>query len=359
MSREKVTIYDVAEELGISIATVNRALNGKPNVSPETKRLVVDAARQMGYKPSKAAASLSRNPKRIAVLMMSTIMGFVAEVKRGIMKAYNDLKDFGLEVDIIEVVGDEDVDAEYIRRLDEIADEGYDGIIMLPGNESAIAQRLKQPGYGGKTVFAAVVSDIVGSKCLFSVRNNGCAAGRMAAELLGMMTKNSKKVALVTGRNELFVHSETINGFKAMVDESGLEFVGVYEHYDKPSIAYKLADKLMNDVPDLGGIYFSSANSVTFCKRLIELGKISDIEIVTSDIFPEIEMLMRDGNIGATIFQNPFNQGKLVTRYMFEHLAEGRQFEDRNILLNPEIVLKSNIEFYSKNIEYVKYDMFI
>ena len=44
---------------------------------------------------------------------------------------------------------------------------------------------------------------------------------------------------------------------------------------------------------------------------------------------------------------------------MFEHLAEGRQFEDRNILLNPEIVLKSNIEFYSKNIEYVKYDMFI
>ena len=174
-----------------------------------------------------------------------------------------------------------------------------------------------------------------------------------------MMTKNSKKVALVTGRNELFVHSETINGFKAMVDESGLEFVGVYEHYDKPSIAYKLADKLMNDVPDLGGIYFSSANSVTFCKRLIELGKISDIEIVTSDNFPEIEMLMRDGNIGATIFQNPFNQGKLVTRYMFEHLAEGRQFEDRNILLNPEIVLKSNIEFYSKNIEYVKYDMFI
>ena len=34
MSREKVTIYDVAEELGISIATVNRALNGKPNVEP-------------------------------------------------------------------------------------------------------------------------------------------------------------------------------------------------------------------------------------------------------------------------------------------------------------------------------------
>ena len=30
MSREKVTIYDVAEELGISIATVNRALNGSP-----------------------------------------------------------------------------------------------------------------------------------------------------------------------------------------------------------------------------------------------------------------------------------------------------------------------------------------
>ena len=49
----------------------------------------------------------------------------------------------------------------------------------------------------------------------------------------------------------------------------------------------------------------------------------------------------------------------LLPDHMFEHLAEGRQFEDRDILLDPEIVLKSNIEFYSKNIEYVKYDMFI
>ncbi|MBU9726629.1 LacI family DNA-binding transcriptional regulator [Diplocloster modestus] len=85
--QKKVTIYDVAERLGISTATVNRAMNDKGSISIKTKRLVQETAREMGYRPSKSASSLKRNPRRIAVLLPDTIHGYLAEVEKGVYKA--------------------------------------------------------------------------------------------------------------------------------------------------------------------------------------------------------------------------------------------------------------------------------
>ena len=56
----KLTIYDIAQKMNLSIATVSRALNGKEDVNEETRKRILETAREMGYKASKTAASLSR-----------------------------------------------------------------------------------------------------------------------------------------------------------------------------------------------------------------------------------------------------------------------------------------------------------
>ena len=53
-----VTLEDVALEVGCSVNTVSRALNGKPDVSKETKRRVLEAAQKLGYVPNTLAKSL-------------------------------------------------------------------------------------------------------------------------------------------------------------------------------------------------------------------------------------------------------------------------------------------------------------
>ena len=53
-----VTIKDIAKELGLSVSTVSKALNDYPDVAPETRQLVKEAARRMGYRPSAAARTL-------------------------------------------------------------------------------------------------------------------------------------------------------------------------------------------------------------------------------------------------------------------------------------------------------------
>jgi len=55
-----VTIRDIAKNLGLSIAAVSRALNGYPDISEETRQRVVQAAKDMGYVPNRAARQLRR-----------------------------------------------------------------------------------------------------------------------------------------------------------------------------------------------------------------------------------------------------------------------------------------------------------
>ncbi len=55
-----VTIIDIAREVGKSYPTVSRALNNHPRISQETRKLVQDAAKKLGYHPSYAGRSLSR-----------------------------------------------------------------------------------------------------------------------------------------------------------------------------------------------------------------------------------------------------------------------------------------------------------
>ena len=63
-------IARMAKELGISTGTVSRALNGKPDVNDNTRRLVLEAARRLGYAPNQAARALAQGSTRSVGFMM-------------------------------------------------------------------------------------------------------------------------------------------------------------------------------------------------------------------------------------------------------------------------------------------------
>ena len=58
-------IRKLAEYLGLSVGTVSRALNDRPEVSPKTRKRVVEAARKIGYVPNQAGRSLRQGATRI------------------------------------------------------------------------------------------------------------------------------------------------------------------------------------------------------------------------------------------------------------------------------------------------------
>ncbi len=74
-----VTIEQLSKQLGISVSTVSKAMNGYADVSQETRRRVLEMARELDYHPSSAARSLRRGQTEKIGLLINNPMPFVGE----------------------------------------------------------------------------------------------------------------------------------------------------------------------------------------------------------------------------------------------------------------------------------------
>lgn len=80
-----ITIYDVAREANVSMATVSRVVNGNANVKPTTRRKVLECIERLGYRPNAIARGLaSKKTTTIGVIVPDISIRFYAELSRGI-----------------------------------------------------------------------------------------------------------------------------------------------------------------------------------------------------------------------------------------------------------------------------------
>lgn len=69
MSKQKMTIRDIARLANVSTGTVSRVLNGRPGVSPKTREAVLRVIQDLAYAPSPAARELVGRPSSVGVLL--------------------------------------------------------------------------------------------------------------------------------------------------------------------------------------------------------------------------------------------------------------------------------------------------
>ena len=80
-----VTIYDVAREANVSMATVSRVVNGNQNVKPETRKKVLAVIERLDYRPNAVARGLaSKRTTTVGVIVPDASKSFYAELSRGI-----------------------------------------------------------------------------------------------------------------------------------------------------------------------------------------------------------------------------------------------------------------------------------
>jgi uncharacterized protein (TIGR03086 family) len=81
----RATIYDVARQVGVSTATVSRALNGTGQIAPDTLAQIEQAVRTLGYKPNNLARSLvTRSTQTIALLLPDITNPFYPGLVKGV-----------------------------------------------------------------------------------------------------------------------------------------------------------------------------------------------------------------------------------------------------------------------------------
>ncbi len=79
------TLADIARALGVSKMTVSRAINNHPEISPETRARILDAAQRMNYRPNQFARALTTNRSFLLGVVVPDLMhSYFAEICRGI-----------------------------------------------------------------------------------------------------------------------------------------------------------------------------------------------------------------------------------------------------------------------------------
>lgn len=85
-----MNMKDIAKELGISVATVSRAINNSENINPETKKRVLDLVEKSGYTPNAIARNLSKMESRTIALLIPNISNpFFALLVEEICKSFS------------------------------------------------------------------------------------------------------------------------------------------------------------------------------------------------------------------------------------------------------------------------------
>lgn len=82
---KKTTIYDIAEKLNLTAATVSRALNNNPKISEKTRKLVQETAVKMNYEQNTLAKALKSGKSfNVGVIVPRIDSNFFASIIRGI-----------------------------------------------------------------------------------------------------------------------------------------------------------------------------------------------------------------------------------------------------------------------------------
>lgn len=326
-----VTIKDVAEISGYSVATISAVINNKPIVSEEAKIKILKVIKEMNYRPNNIARSLKNTKTNsIAILLRDISNPFYSLIASGVENvAWSN----GYSVFICNIEGDIEKEESYIESL---LDKQVDGILIA-------TSLTKRPPYydkikNNKTPFIFInrKPDNLESDESFVGSDNFDAA------VLGvdyLYKKGFKKISYLSGPATLSTFKERKLGFLAEMERKACSIIPelMYEGLDTMANAIAYTEHLLS-TKNLPDAFFCSSDTFAFglYQALNKAGiqvpeDIAILSIDNSIISPLI-------NLTSIDLQSEI-MGKEACQLLIK-IISGEDKIKKNILLKPTIVVR-------------------
>ena len=204
---------DLARELGVSIATVSRALRNSPEIGVEMQRRVKELAKKLNYRPNPFAQSLRKEaPKVIGVVVPNLVTHYYAAVLDGIEA---EARKSGYS--IISTNSHESFEDE-AQAIDNFISLHVEGII------ACLAQSTTDYSHFEEIANMGIPLVFFGRTCLTdkfsSVTANGDEAAQMATQHL--IDTGSRRIAFIGGPNHLDMVKRRKHGYLEALRENHL-----------------------------------------------------------------------------------------------------------------------------------------
>lgn len=215
MVKRNITIYDVAKEAGVSLATVSRVINGSNVVKADTREKVLEVIQRLDFKPNQIARGLATSKTTtIAIIFPQSLFAHVKDMIGGIGDTSRTL-DYNINMYTSDELGDGNPIQDIMEK---VIKSRADGVILFNNEDIAkeitILNKYKIP--------AVVIGTKIDSENIGSITAN---SKDIVFELVDQyLSKGKTDICLVTAQQNLLSSESMIEGVKNAFGKHGLVF---------------------------------------------------------------------------------------------------------------------------------------
>ncbi|RYX96668.1 MAG: LacI family DNA-binding transcriptional regulator [Comamonadaceae bacterium] len=337
-------IPDIARLSGVSTATVDRVLNRRPGVRDATAQKVLKAAAELDYLPETGLyAALAPQPMRLTFLLPDGSNRFIRMLGDTVGYSQEHLTPFNVKcrTEYFESFNPQHLAEALLRQ-----GKKSDGIAFMALEHPAVREAVNELIERGIPTIT-LISDLSGSRRAGYVGLDNRAAGRTAGYLVGRFIGpgvRSGKVALIAGSLSYRAHEEREAGFLHVIEEMfpSLQVVGLREGQDDAQKNYEQTRTLLEQYPDLAGIYNIGGASDGVARALKEMGREHKVVFIGHGLTPDTRAMLIDGSMDAVITQSPQTAMMSCVR-MFTNLRDQRDVMSGVDAVRSHVIFRENL----------------
>jgi LacI family transcriptional regulator len=327
-------IKDISALTGLSLATISRVFNNSPLVSPKTKQKVLDAAKQLDYRPNISAAALRSGKSRIiGVLVPEIKSSFFGEIINGIEKK---MKNWGYNIIIAQSHESEELEKEVLESFMQL---NVDGVLISIAKETANLSEIQK--IVGKKTPIVFFDRMPNLDTASSVVLDDYIGARIATKHL--IDEGCKNIVHIAGNLQVSIFKERKRGFEDAMTKNGLQLNShnVIELSTDIRSNKLMIDQLLEKYPTIDGFF---AHADVYGLYVLDILKNKNIQV------PLQVKLVGFGNSEFTahvtpnltsIDQNCYQMGVLAAETLINHINSKKPIVSKQVL-DPKLIIRTS-----------------
>ncbi|MCL2865455.1 MAG: LacI family transcriptional regulator [Lachnospiraceae bacterium] len=337
---KKYTIADVARELGVSRATVSRAMNGKPGVGKKLREEILKYIAVVDYKPNNLAKALSGGKTNFIGLILGDIRNpFYSELAFHVQRKLNSE---GYVVIILNSEFDEKRELSYVQMAIRL---NFAGVILLTAQNGGLEEMLTE-----ENIAVVLINRFWPGFTGSSVISDNFKAGYIAT--MHLLELGHTNIGFISGHaNSLASHNRHIGYVQAM-NNLGLKTDHLYHQSSdlKMETGYQIGQKFMalpkKERPS-AIVIINDMTALGFMSAIKEQGGCipEDLSIVS---FDDISIASVQGIDLTTVSHDTTNMS-LKAANLIKESIENPAHKIEQIIINPKLkIRKTTRPYHSK-----------
>lgn len=334
-SKKEITIYDIAESLNLSSATVSRGLKDHPAIKKETKKRILEKAKELGYRHNHFASNLRRNrTNTIGVIVPRLNSYFMSSVIAGVEKVVNEA---GYNLVISQSLESEKKEHFNIRTM---FNTRVDGLLV------SLAYDTRDDSHFSifldrniPLIFFDRVFDH--PLCTSVVIDNHAAGYAMAQHLI---EQGCRRIAHITANLKRNVYADRYQGYRQALADNGIEhdesLLFVNNLSDSASEETVKAILKLDTLPD--AIFCSNDSSAVICIRELKKAGISiPGQIAVAGFNNEPISTVVEPNL-TTINYPGHEMGEICASILIRRLSQPDQADLNRVVLRHQLIVRDS-----------------